>query len=215
LALYKFQATEDGTMSSFQVKCYMDPEAPEAHIKVAVYDDDGTDGAPKTQLGAIDFADNITVISSWNPIIFEETTIEDGQWYWLAAISDYPVISKKTVSSTAKSRYKYQTFAGFEFPEDLSTSPPISPNTEQYMLRGFSNSQEFIMIMSIECGVNLQPHASFYGCIVGLTDIELQPWCTINLVEMPTEPLDFPGVSGSIGSGAEGNAPPLLNYSIH
>lgn len=215
-ALYKFKATENGDLTSFQVKCYIDPEdETEAHVKTAIYDDDGASGAPKTLLGAVDYADNMTVISSWNPINFPKVEVTNKQYYWLAAISDYPVISKKTVSSTSLSRYKSQTFEAFTFPSDISTLTfDATSHTEQYMLRGFSHSQEFIMLMSVECSVNLQPHDSFYGCIVGDTNINLQPWCTINLVQVPTEPLEFPGITGSIGSGEEGNAPPKVSYTI-
>lgn len=211
--LSKFKATEDGTMSSFQVKCYdADPETP-AHVKVAVYDSDGPDLGPKTLLGAVDNADNITVLSAWNPIIFPEITIVDNHYYWLAAISDAPVISTDITSSTNK--YKIQSFTGFTFPEEITPATElVSQNTELYMLRGFSNSQEFIFLMSQSCSVNLQPHASFYGSIAGETTVEMQPWCTVNLVT-PDDGLEFPGISGSIGGpSSSGNSPPLLNYNI-
>jgi hypothetical protein len=212
-ALYKFKATATDKLTSFQVKCYIADEAPEAHVKLAVYAD--ASGAPGTLLGAADYADNITVISGWNPIRFPPTQINSGTWYWLAAISDYPVISKQTVSSTAISKYKSQTFSGFQFSTQNPPTVLSSPNTEQYMLRGFSDSQEFIFIMSVECGVNLQPHASFYGTIAGDTTVELGTWCTINLVGFDEGDLDFPSITGSgSGSGTGGNSPPILNYNI-
>ena len=213
-ALYKFQADATGDMGSFQVKCSVPTEVPEAHVKVALYDDDGSGGAPGTLLRAADYADNITVISSWNPINIEDYELVNDQWYWLAAISDYPVISKKTVSSTAYSKYKSQAFSPFVFqsnPTELSTTN----QTDQYMFRGFSYSQEFIFLMSIECSVNLQPQTSFYGSIAGDTNVNLQPHCTINLVDYDEGDLEFPGITGSSsGPGEGGDAPPVLNYNI-
>ena len=212
-ALYRFKATATDKLSSFQVKCSVPTEVPEAHVKVAVYAD--ASGAPGALLGAADYADNITVISSWNPLRFPSTQINSSTYYWLAAISDAPVISKQTVSSTAISKYKSKTFSGFQFSTENPPTVLSSPNTERYMLRGFSDSQEFIFIMSVDCGVNLQPHASFYGSIAGDTTVELGTWCTINLVTFDEGDLDFPSITGSgSGSGEGGNSPPLLNYNI-
>lgn len=214
-ALYKFQA-QAGMLSSFQVKCYIpdsDPAPPPAHVKVAVYDDDGPDGAPGTLLRAADYADNITVISSWNPINLTDYELFKKNWYWLAAISDYPVISKKTVSSTTESSYKSQIFTGFQFTNNPTGL--VTPNTEEYFLRGFTNSQEFVFIMSVTGTTHLQPNASFYGSIAGNVSVELKNNSTLYLVGVPEEGLDFPGLSGSgSGSGTGGNSPPLLNYNI-
>ena len=137
----------------------------------------------------------------------------DDQYYWLAAISDAPVISVDITSSTNK--YKIQSFTGFTFPEEITPETGLeSQSTEMYMFRGFSNSQEFIFLMSQSCSVNLQPHASFYGSIAGETTVEMRPWCTINLVT-PDDGLEFPGISGTSGGpDTGGTSPPLLNYNI-
>jgi hypothetical protein len=211
--LSRFQATATGKLTSVQVKCSGD-----GNIKVALYADNGQappDAAPTTLLHAVDTADNITVMASWNPINFPEITITKDSYYWLAAISDSPVICKKTLAS--ENKYKTDFFTGFTFPKP--TAPPADQftrqTTEQYMLRGYTGSQEFIFLMSVNCQTNLQPHASFYGSIAGNTNVNLQPWCTLNLVGLPDGGLDFPGMSGSgSGSGTGGNSPPLLNYNI-
>ena len=213
-ALYKFEADATGEMGSFHVKCYLEDPETEAHIKVALYDDDGDSGAPGTLLRHVDYADNITIISSWNPINIEDYELVEDNWYWLAAISDYPVISKRTVSQTYNSKYKIQGFAGFTFP-DHPTGLSEAQQTEQYMFQGFSYKQEFIFLMSVECQVNLQPGTSFYGSIAGDTNVNLQPHCTINLVDYGEGDLDFPSITGGgSGSGEGGDAPPLMNYNI-
>jgi hypothetical protein len=215
-ALSKFQATATGKLNSIHVKCYIaDPEAPPAHVKVAVYDDDGAGGGPGTLLGAADYADNITVISSWNPINMPDVQITDNQYYWLAVISDYPCISIHNVNGTLN-LFQANGFINYKFPNPFSTGfGPPTPSTTQFMMRGFTNSQEFIFLMAINGNVNLQPGQSFYGSIAGNTNVNLQPNTTINLVGYEEDTLHFPGVSGSgTGPGSGGNSPPILMYKI-
>jgi hypothetical protein len=212
--LSRFKATATGKLTSFQVKCSGD-----GNIKVALYADNGQappNAAPTTLLHAVDTADNLTVMASWNPINFPEINIIENNYYWMAAISDSPVICKKTLSS--ENKYKTDLFTGFTFPKP--TAPPADQftrqTTEQYMLRGYTGSQEFIFLMSVKCETNLQPNASFYGSIAGNTNVNLQPGCTLNLVGLPDEGLDFPsmGPGGGGGGGGGSSSPPLRNYNI-
>jgi len=203
--LSRFQATASGKLTSFQVKC-----SGEGNVKVALYADNA--GAPGALLGAVDTADNLTVMASWNPINFPEYQINNGTTYWLAAVSDNAVICTKTLSSTNK--YKTALFTGFEFPDPAGTGF-TDQTANQYMLRGFTGSQEFIFLMSVKCSTNLQPSASFYGSIAGNTNVNLQPNCTLNLTGLPDEGLDFPSMQGGPSGPSEGgNSPPLLNYNI-
>ncbi|MBM4446998.1 MAG: hypothetical protein FJ023_06555 [Chloroflexi bacterium] len=207
--LSKFESKNIDKLSSIQVKCYIaDPEAPPAHVKVALYADNN--GSPGTLLGSVDCADNITV-SSWKPVSVPEIAITKTN-YWLAAISDADIISTKTLTSTNK--YEVADFTGFTFPNPAGTGF-TDQTANQYMLRGFTGGQEFIFLMSVKCTTNLQPSANFYGSIAGSANVNLQPGCTLNLVGVPEEGLDFPGDSGSGGgSGEGGNSPPLLKYNI-
>lgn len=59
-----------------------------------------------------------------------------------------------------------------------------------------STYPDYVLVMSILGGVNLQPNASFYGSIAGNTIVEIQPngrfeWMDWTLLE---EPLNFPGM---------------------
>jgi hypothetical protein len=209
--LSKFRAVSTNKLTSFQVKCYIsDPEAPPAHVKVALYAD--SSGAPGALLGAVDTFDNQTVMSSWNPINFPETQVNKDTYYWLAAISDSAVICKKTLSSTNK--YKTAAFTGFTFPNPAG-SGFTDQTAEQYMLQGYTGSQEFIFLMSVKCRTNLQPGSSFYGSIAGDASVDLSNNCTLNLVGLPEDGLDFPTMgAGGGGGGGGGSALPLRNYNI-
>jgi hypothetical protein len=208
--LSRFKAIASGKLISFQVKCYY-TDSDEHKVKVALYAD--SNGAPGTLLNKVD-SDNQTVLAGWNPINFPETQLTQNNYYWMAAISDSPVIVYEPQTSTNK--YKYAAYSGFSFPDP---APPASDftsqTTEQYMLRGYEGSQEFIFIMSVNSTSNVKPGGTFYGSIAGNSSVELLPNCTLNLVGLPEEGLIFPGISGSgSGSGTGGNSPPLLNYNI-
>jgi len=210
--LSKFRASTSGIMSSFQVKCYIaDPEAPPAHVKVGIYADNA--GVPGALLNKIDDSDNVTVLSGWNPVNFDATSIVSRTYYWLAGIADADVISVK--SPNEPSLNKSAAFTGFLFPNPAGTGLTTPTPANTYMFRGFSNSQAFIFLMSVCCKVNLQPNASFYGSIAGETNVELSPHCTINLVDYDENELEFPGVGGSAtGPSTGGNSPPILTYNI-
>jgi len=207
--LSRFKAIATGKLTSFQVKC-----SGEGNIKVALYaDSGGQTPTPTTLLGAVDTADNLAVMAGWNPITFPETQINSGTYYWLAAISDSAVICKKPLSSTNK--YKTDLFTGFTFPKP--TAPPAdqftSQTTEQYMLQGYTGSQEFIFLMSVNCKTNLQPGSSFYGSIAGDANVELKNHCTLNLVGLPEDGLDFPGMDTGEGE-TTGTPATIRTYTI-
>jgi hypothetical protein len=216
LLLSKFTAGASGTLTQFHVKCYCDnPPCDGAHLKVALYADNA--GAPK-QLIAQANTDNLTTIeASWNPINFPETQITKNQVYWMAVISDSSIIvieDRSGATSKYKTSYSYESFV---FPPDLTgvTLQSQTSNGNQYMFRGYSGSQQFILLMSVEQTVNFQPGSTFYGSVVGQSTVSLQPNCTLNLVGLPAGGIDFPGEGGAgSGSGTGGNSPPLLNYSI-
>jgi hypothetical protein len=208
--LYKFPNAKAGTLGSIQVKCYIpdsDPEAPPAHLKVALYADNN--GAPGTLLTS-GTSGNITV-SSWAPVTVTEVQVAKA-YYWLAAIADANVISMETATSS-NSKYQAADFDTFVFPQPPSgtfTSP-----APKYQIRGFTGGQEFIFLMSVKCTTNLKPGGSFYGTIAGNTTVNLQPGCFINLVGLPEEKeLEFPAAGGPSGPGPSGNSAPLLNYNI-
>lgn len=209
LVLAKFQAEETGKLTNFQVKCNIsDPEAPPAHLKVAIYRD--SDGL---LLNTVNSGD-LTIESSWNPINFEETQINAGTWYWMAAISDSPIIVWQPYTSSDRYKYRIDDFSVFNFPQNLSGISGLSGESEkQYMMRGYAGSQEFLFIMSLKCETNFQPGATFYGCIAGKTTVNLQPHCTMNLVGQPAEGLDFPG-AGPGGSSGGGGTSTVLSYTI-
>jgi hypothetical protein len=216
LLLSKFTALASGKLTQFHVKCYCDnPPCDGAHIKVALYADNA--GAPKQLITQAD-TDNLTTIeASWNPINFPETQITKDNVYWMAAISDSNIIvieDRNGATSKYKTGYSYESFV---FPPDLTgvTLQSQTSNGNQYMFRGYSGSQQFILLMSVASTVNCKPGNIFYGCVVGQSTITLQPNCTLNLVGLPQGGLDFPGEGGGgSGSGTGGNSPPLLNYSI-
>ncbi len=59
-----------------------------------------------------------------------------------------------------------------------------------------STAPDYVLVMSILNGVNLQPNATFYGSIAGSTIVEIQPngsfeWMDWNQLEAP---LNFPGI---------------------
>jgi len=196
-----------GEISSIQVKCYFDdPDPPPAHLKVAIYAD--SDGNPGSLLNEAE-SDNITV-SSWKPVDFPSTELQKKTWYWLAAIADADIICTQT-NAEIDSRSRDEDFDGFQFPDPATQNPLTNVDGTEYMLRGFTGSQQFFFLMSVECTVNVQPRGSFYGSIAGNANVHLQPDCFVNLVNTPEGGLNFPG-SGS--SGNAGDAPPLLNYNI-
>jgi hypothetical protein len=202
-----------GKLSSVQVKCYIsDPEAPPAHVKVALYQADGSGGGPGTLVGAVNCTDNIT-LSSWKPVNFPETTLQGDTDYWLAAISNADIISINSVSWNSK--YRAEDFDSFQFPNPATALGPLSnPDpAKQYMLRGCTGGQEFIFLMSVKCTTNLQPNASFYGSVAGNASLNLQPGCFINLVGLPEDGFGFPGVSGN-GSGPGTDSTEILTYTI-
>ena len=214
--LSKFQAgSKTYDLGSIQVKCYFadppDPEAP-AHVKVAIYDATGSGDGPGACLWQ-SVADNVTV-SSWHPVNLENVSppiqITKKVNYWLEAIADADIISRKTATSS-DSKYKYADFDTLTFvnnPSGLTDAP-------EYQIRGFSNGQEFIFLMSVCCATNVQPGADFYGSVAGNTSVNLQPGCFLNLVGVPEEGLDFPSMeAGPAGPGPKGNSPPILNYNI-
>ncbi|MGB8706820.1 MAG: hypothetical protein WCD72_02565 [Dehalococcoidia bacterium] len=210
--LYKFDNAKEGKLSSIQVKCYIpdsDPAPLPAHVKVAIYADNH--GAPGTLLTS-GTSGNITV-SSWAPVTVSEVLVNKNTPYWLAAIADSDVISMET-QTTSNSKYQepadFDTFTFVNNPSGTFTSP-----APKYQIRGFTGGQEFIFLMSVKCTTNLKPNGSFYGTIAGNTEVNLLSNCFINLVGLPEEGLNFPGVSGtSSGPGTGGNSPPLLNYNI-
>jgi hypothetical protein len=212
LVLSKFTTGKktSGKLTSFQVKCYIaDPEAPPAHVKVALYAADGSGGGPGTLLGAVNCTDNIT-LSSWEPVNFPETQINGSTSYWLAAISDADIISTRALTG-ATSKYKDVDFTTFQFAPNPTGLTDLA--NKEYELRGFTGGQEFIFLMSVKCTTNLQPNASFYGSIAGNANVNLQPGCFINLVGLPEEGFGFPGVSGS-GSGPGTGSTEILTYTI-
>jgi hypothetical protein len=195
-------------LTSIQVKCYIadpDPEAPPAHVKVALYaDKSGTPGS------LINFADSDDItISSWKPVDFPSTTLTKKTYYWLAAIADADIICTQTSSEIAK--YRTEDFASFQFPNPATQNPLSNADGTEYMLRGFTGSQQFFFLMSVECTINVQPGGNFYGSIAGNANVDLQPDCFVNLVNTPEGGLNFPG-GGTTGTA--GDAPPLLNYNI-
>lgn len=213
LSKFKTVKKPSGKLTSVQVKCYIsDPEAPPAHVKVALYAADGSGGGPGTLLNSVNCTDNIT-LSTWKPVNFPETTLQGDTDYWLAAVSDADIISTNAVSWASK--YRAEDFDSFQFPNPANALGPLSePNpAKQYMLRGCTGGQEFIFLMSVKCTTDLQPNASFYGSIAGNADVNLQPGCFINLVGLPEEGFGFPGVSGS-GSGADSSSAEILTYTI-
>jgi len=209
LILSKFTGQHCGKLRSFNVKCYIpDPEAPPAHIKLALYR--FSDGALLNEV----VSENVTFESSWNPVNFAETEVCSGVSYWMAAISDSPIIVWQPKTSTNK--YKTLDYSTFSFPDNLSSISGLeSQTTDQYMMRGYEGSQEFIFVMSVNCVTNFQPGASFFGSIAGKTSVTIKPNATINLVGLPEDGLDFPGLGpGSYSTGSGGNSPPLIKYNI-
>jgi hypothetical protein len=204
-------------MGSFQVKCYVaDPDAePKANVKVAIYKADGSGGGPGTRVRAIYASDNLT--AAWNTIeISPAQALQANTYYWLAAISNQAVISTKPgFTQGTASRFIAADFSSFEFQDPFNLSSLQDPGSNEYQLRGFTGGQEFIFLMSLKCTTYLAPGANFYGSIAGNTLVQLHPNCFIDLVGMPDEALNFPGITGSSpGPGHGGNSPPLLNYNI-
>ncbi|MCJ7744011.1 MAG: hypothetical protein MUO99_05570, partial [Dehalococcoidales bacterium] len=201
-----------GDLTSIQVKCYIaDPEAPPAHVKVALYadPDNSAGGSPGALLNNCwAESENIT-ISSWKPVDVPPTTLAKKTWYWLAAIADADIICTNAVPWTSKYR-DVTDFTSFTFPNPAGTGF-TDQTAQQYMLRGYTGSQQFFFLMSVECTVNVQPNGSFYGSIAGNANVNLQPDCFVNLVNTPEGGLQFPG-SGT--TGMPGKASPLLNYNI-
>jgi hypothetical protein len=210
--------TGEDQLGSFQVKCYVaDPDAePHAHVKVAVYKADGTNGAPKTWIASVDATDNLT--AAWNTIeIKPAVQLDENTYYWLAAISNQPVITVRSgLDVGLASRYLDSNFETFEFPyPEFNLSGLQDPGDKEYQLRGFTGGQEFIFLMSVKCTTYLHPGANFYGSIAGNTMVDLQPNCFVSLVGMPDDGLNFPGIIGTApGPGHGGNSPPILYYDI-
>ena len=212
LSRFQCKAAPSGELTSIQVKCYIadpDPEAHPAHVKVALYADNN--GAPGT-LKTSGTSENIT-ISSWKPVdVLPPTTLDKQRWYWLAAIADADIICTNAVSWTSKYR-DVTDFTSFQFPPnatDLGQLYDPDPPRE-YLLRGYTGSQQFFFLMSVECTVLVKPNGNFYGSIAGNANVHLQPDCFVNLVNRPEGGLQFPG-SGT--TGMSGDAPLLLNYNI-
>ena len=101
----------------------------------------------------------------------------------------------------------------FQFPNPATYGGSLSdPDpAKEYLLRGYTGSQQFFFLMSVECTVLVKPNGNFYGSIAGNAKVDLQPDCFVNLVDTPEGGLQFPG-SGT--TGMSGDAPPLLNYNI-
>ncbi len=218
LLLQRFTPSDDGTLSSFQIRCLApsDPENP-PKIKVALYsnNDNGTpkdesDDRPGIVLTWDEATVNITE-DSWFTIDLEqpelanpaqypvsarqdrEVTVSKKTSYWLAAVASAAIISRET-TTTSDSRYRdISNFDDFQF-SDNPQGPFTSPGY-LYHLRGFSGGQEFIMLMSVKCTTNLQPNGSLFGAVVGNTHVNLQPGCFINLVGLPEGGLDFPSMA--------------------
>lgn len=212
VAMSQFTSNGSGDLGSIQVKCYVpdsEPAPPPAHVKVALYSDENN--APDTLLSWVDCTDNITV-TAWKPVTLpSQIHITKNTKYWLAAIADSDVISRTTTSSVTN-KHKDADFDTFSFSDKPLN---LSDSTGDYQLRGFSGGQEFIFLMSVKCSTNLQPNANFYGCVAGNATVELKPGCFINMLGLPAEGIDFPGIVGSTaGPMTGGNCPPLLNYNI-
>lgn len=218
LVLQRFEATESGTLSSFQIRCLAppNPENP-PKIKVALYsnNDNGTpkdtsDDKPGIVLTWDEAEVNITE-DAWFAVDLELPALQDpGQYpvsarqdrevavskktyYWLVAVADAAIISREATTTSDSKYMDISDFEGFQFTDNPS-GPFTSPGYREH-LRGFSGGQEFIMLMSVKCTTNLQPNGSLFGAIVGNTTVNLQPGCFINLVGLPEGGLDFPSMS--------------------
>ena len=204
--LSQFQAVKSGKLTSFQVKC-----SGPGKVKVALYADSG--GAPGARLGAVD-TDQDVLAYGWTPINFPTTDVSSGTKYWLAAISDSAIIYR--YATTSINKYKTAAYSGFTFPNPAG-SGFTDQTTKRYLFAGYSGSQEFIFVMSVNGNTNVQPGGSFYGSIAGNAYVDLQPNCTVQLVGLPEGGLDFPGGGsggGGGGGGGGGSSLPLRNYNI-
>ncbi|MFX1266090.1 MAG: hypothetical protein ACFFH0_11960 [Promethearchaeota archaeon] len=76
-----------------------------------------------------------------------------------------------------------------------------------------SGSDDFIFIMSVDWETYMAPNGTFYGCLAGDAEVDLQPGCAIEWVPPPMgeEALNFPGSNDS-NSGRVGVS--LITYSV-
>lgn len=65
------------------------------------------------------------------------------------------------------------------------------------------SGEDFVLLMSIEGTVHLQPGNDFYGCLVGDTSVELWPGTTLNWVAPTEGGINFPGLDDGDTTGKD------------
>jgi hypothetical protein len=68
---------------------------------------------------------------------------------------------------------------------------------------------DFVLVMSITGETFFHPSGDFTGCIVGDTEVQLQPGCTIDWISPEGKGLDFP-----LGVGDDDRLPPVTGLSV-
>jgi hypothetical protein len=112
----KFTAAETGTVNQFRLYARAN-----GHVKVAIYQDNGSGNNPGTRLNFSDDSQAVTA-NQWNTITFPDTDIEAGTVYWLAVANDVAGAIAYNKSGGNGFRWQGITFGSFNWPATASWS---------------------------------------------------------------------------------------------